>query len=120
MSLFLFFPLVSVIFAGFSGGCVTAEQRFCCVFTRRHKTPTKAFRSLGVCRVCAMMWRGEATRLGSVTGLAPGRGATRSGQDVCVYVLKNSEGPAVSAWVSGRAARVEIKKKIQLVEMCVK
>lgn len=60
VSLFLFFPLVSVIFLPvFPGGCVTAEQGFCCVYTR-HKTPTKAFRSLQVCRYdvmqCAVIW----------------------------------------------------------------
>lgn len=64
VSLFVF-CLVSVIFAGFSGGyskTVTAEQGFCCVFTKRHKTPTKAFRflSLQVCWYdvvqCAVMW----------------------------------------------------------------
>lgn len=54
VSLFVF-HLVSVIFAGFSGGyskTVTAERGFGCAFTKRHKTPTKAFRflSLQVCR----------------------------------------------------------------------
>lgn len=65
VSLFLFFCLVSVIFAGFSGSyskTVTAEQGFGCVFTKRYKTPTEAFRflSLQVCRYdvvqCAVMW----------------------------------------------------------------
>lgn len=58
MSLFLFFCLVSVIFAGFPGGysqTVTAEQGFrLCFFQKTHQP-----RLSGSCRVrCAgmMMW----------------------------------------------------------------
>lgn len=110
VSLFVF-CLVSVVFAGFSGGyskSVTAEQGFGCVFTKRHETPTKAFRFLllQVCRYdvvqCdVVMMRPHAC------GLVPDLvqlwswswySSVQSGS-VCMYVLETSEGPVVSGWV---------------------
>lgn len=54
VSLFVFFLWFQLFLLVFSGGCVTAGQSFCCVFTQRHKTPTKAFRSIRVHRYDAM------------------------------------------------------------------
>lgn len=95
VSLFVF-CLVSVIFAGFSGGyskTVTAEQGFGCVFTKRHETPTKTFRFLllQVCRydvvLCdVVMMRPHACGLlpdWVQLWFSPGPGIARSGSDAC-------------------------------------
>lgn len=137
MSLFLFFCLVSVIFAGFSGGYSktgTAEQGFCCVFTKRHKTPTKAFRflSLQVCWYdvvqCAVMWWVVMMKPHAL-GLLPDRvqlwvspdpGVSRSGWGMCACMcwrpVKGQRSQAGSVSDGCKSWNSREKKNTQLVE----
>lgn len=119
VSLFWFCSLFLLIFAGFSGRSyktVTAEQGFCCVFTKRHKTPIKAFRSLQV------RWYDVAIMRSHGSGLLPNWVQLWLTSDLCLnpvwpwYVHMCTcwrEGPAVLGCVC--LDRVESKKKLYTI-----